>query len=94
MEILVALKKLRDGRPASEAARPDESLYREAMRLLGELPPEGVAEHFELRESWVARVSASRKIRDREARRAELDASRREFELAERDLFRRYGLRP
>ena len=60
--------------------------------MLSALPPEGEAEHFELREALVARIGASREIRDRQTRRAERRAATQDFERAERELFRRYGL--
>jgi hypothetical protein len=97
MDLVIALKRRRNGTPTSSRRLEDvrasgPSARDEEVRKLLALPEEGRAEHFEIREAWVARLRATRAIRDPRSRRAEQYPALREFEDAKRDLFRRNGV--
>ena len=97
MDIGIALKRWRHEAPTSsrrgdDARASDPAARVEEVRMLLALPAERQAEYVEIREAWVARLRATRTIRDPRSRRAEQHAALREFEDAKRDLFRRNGL--
>lgn len=96
MDLVIALKRRRNRTPPSrrsEEVRTSGPAARdEDVRMLLALPDEARAKHFEIREAWVARLRATRTIRDPRSRRAEQHAALHAFEDAKRDLFRRNGV--
>jgi len=97
MQLAMTLWRLLPFTAADEALSRESGSVRESLprdretELLLALPPEGHAELFHLRETWVARLRASQDIRDRIARIAERRAALEQFEQGKQELFRRYS---